>query len=200
MKINERLDFQGMWFFQLKRAKTGELALMEIAPRLAGTMGMYRNLGVNFALMNIYEVQGHKVSAMPNTFDIEMDRSLFSRFKTNIYYKHVYIDFDDCVLIKNKINLAILTFLFQCINEGIRIHLITRHAGDIDDKLSKFRIDGLFDSVIHLKNEEKKSQYIKHEKSIFIDDSFSERSEVLSSLNIPVFAPDAIESLINGTY
>jgi len=31
-------------------------------------MGMKRNLGVNFVLMNIYELEGYNVSAMPNKF------------------------------------------------------------------------------------------------------------------------------------
>ena len=52
MKIIVVLELRGMWFFQLKRAADGDLALMEIAPRLAGGMGMYRNLGVNLALMS----------------------------------------------------------------------------------------------------------------------------------------------------
>ena len=200
LKINERLHFRGMWFFQLKRTKEGELALMEIAPRLAGTMGMYRNLGVNFALMTLYEIEGCNVAATPNRFDIEMDRALYPRFKTNIAYQHVYIDFDDCLLFREKINVSIVAFLYQCVNEGVRIHLITRHAGNVDEKLQNFRMNGLFDSVIHIKNGEKKSRHITHENSIFIDDSFVERYDVFSTLNIPVFAPDAIESLIKGSF
>ena len=163
---------------------------------MAGTMGMYRNLGVNFALMNIYELEGHNVTAMPNTIDIEMDRALCSRFRLSIEYKHVYVDFDDCLLIDEKINTYLISFLYQCINEGIHLTLLTRHVENLECSLAKYKIDGLFDSVIQLRDNEKKSQYIKHDKSIFIDDSFSERAEVRSACKIPVFAPDAIESLL----
>lgn len=196
MKINKRLRLQGMWFFQLKETKGGDLALLEIAPRMAGTMGMYRNLGVNFALINLYELEGYKVTAMPNTFDIEMDRALCSRFKLNISYKHVYVDFDDCLLINQKINTHLISFLYQCINEGIKINLLTRHAEEIHNSLSKYRMISLFDSIIPLQNGERKSHYIQHEESIFIDDSFRERAEVKSICKIPVFATDAIESLL----
>ncbi|EIC29692.1 MULTISPECIES: ATP-grasp domain-containing protein [Methylomicrobium] len=195
-KINARLPFAGMWFFQVKRSKAGALALMEIAPRLAGTMGMHRNLGVNFALMNIYELEGYRVSALPNPFGIEMDRALHSRFKLDIRFDHVYVDFDDCLLIDGKINTCLIGFLFQCLNEGVQVHLLTRHARHIHETLAKHRIERLFDSVVHLRNGEKKSSFIKHKAAIFIDDSFSERAEVSSSCKIPVFAPDAVESLL----
>ncbi|NOS88675.1 MAG: ATP-grasp domain-containing protein [Methylococcaceae bacterium] len=194
--INKHLNMRGMWFFQVKETKDGDLALMEIAPRMAGTMGMYRNLGVNFALMNIYELEGYKIKAMPNAFNIEMDRALCSRFKLNISYKVAYVDFDDCLLIDQKINTYLISFLYQCINEGVQINLLTRHAEEIHSSLAKYRMEGLFDSVIHLRNGERKSQYIQHEESIFIDDSFSERAEVQSICKIPVFAPDAVESLL----
>ncbi|MDD3437692.1 MAG: ATP-grasp domain-containing protein, partial [Candidatus Gastranaerophilales bacterium] len=46
-KINSMLKLQGVWFFQLKENKNGELCLLEIAPRVAGTMGLSRAYGVN---------------------------------------------------------------------------------------------------------------------------------------------------------
>jgi hypothetical protein len=146
--------------------------------------------------MNIYELEGYGVSALPNTFDIEMDRALHSRFKLGIKFDHVYVDFDDCLLIDGKINTCLIGFLFQCLNEGVQVHLLTRHARQIRETLAKHRIERLFDSVIHLRNGERKSSFIKHEGAIFIDDSFSERAEVSSSCKIPVFAPDAVESLL----
>ena len=39
----------------MKRASDGELVLLEIAPRVSGSMGLYRNLGVNFALLGAYD-------------------------------------------------------------------------------------------------------------------------------------------------
>ncbi|MDR3569106.1 MAG: ATP-grasp domain-containing protein [Syntrophobacteraceae bacterium] len=196
-KINAKLHFTGMWFFQVKENAGGELALMEIAPRLAGTMGMYRNLGINFSLMSIYDAEGLDLHPLVNVFDIEMDRALGGKFKLGIDYTDVYMDFDDCLILDEQINTQAICFLFQCLNKGVRIHLITRHAQDVEETLRKFRLDRMFDSVVTIAGGEKKSAYITGAKAIFIDDSFSERFDVSTSLGIPVFAPDSIESLLD---
>lgn len=195
--INQTLNFSGMWFFQVKQNAKDQLALMEIAPRLAGTMGMYRNLGINFSLISLYDAEGFDIQPLVNSFDIEMDRALGGKFKINIEYADVYIDFDDCLLLNNRINTQAVAFLYQCVNNGIRIHLITRHAKDIDNSLRKYRLAKLFDSVIKLNNGEKKSKYVRGLRAIFIDDSFSERLDVYNTSRIPVFGPDSIESLLD---
>ena len=52
-KINSILIFKGAWFFQVKERRTKELVLMEIAPRIAGSMALYRAVGINFPLLTI---------------------------------------------------------------------------------------------------------------------------------------------------
>ena len=44
-----------------------------------------------------------------------------------------------------------------------------------------------------------KSKYVSNKSSIFIDDSFAERRNILTKCNIPVFDLDMIESLIDWT-
>lgn len=194
--INRSLAFRGMWFFQVKENKDGHLVLMEIAPRIAGAMGLYRNLGINFALMSIYDAEGYDVSVVQNDYHIIFDRALESRFKLDLEYEHVYLDYDDCLVINGAINLQMITFLFQCVNKGIGITLLTRHDKDIVASLRKKRIYKIFDEVIHIDRTQKKSDYIKHRDSIFIDDSFAERIEVKKTKGISVFSPDMIESLL----
>lgn len=195
-RINQELSFRGMWFFQVKENADGDLALMEIAPRLAGTMGMYRNLGMNFSLMSLYDAEGFDLRPLVNSFGIEMDRALTGKFKLGIDYTDVYIDFDDCLVLENRVNTQAIGYLYQCLNKGIRIHLITRCEQDIEIRLRELRLDGIFNSVVHLSKGEKKSTHITGAKAIFIDDSFMERMDVSTSLGIPVFAPDSIESLL----
>ena len=196
--INQKLMLRGGWFFQLKTSRQGELALLEIAPRLAGTMGMYRNLGINFALMSIYEREGYTVKALKNTYALEMDRALGSKVHLDIHFKHVYVDLDDSLIIKQQVNTQLIAFLYQCLNENIRLILLTRHAGDLTARLHQYRLASLFDEVIHIQQGQKKSAYIQAQDAIFIDDSFAERSEVQASCNIPVFALDAVESLLKA--
>jgi hypothetical protein len=194
--INQTLELRGMWFFQIKGDRHGQLALMEIAPRIAGAMGLYRNLGINFPLMSLYDMEGYDVGVIQNDYPIVFDRALESCFKVELHFEHVSVDYDDCLLINGKLNLQMVTFLYQCLTRGIGISLLTRHAGDLNTELLQYRISALFDSVITIENMTPKSAFIKHTKAIFIDDSFSERWEVQRKIGIPVFAPDAVEGLV----
>jgi hypothetical protein len=65
--------------------------------------------------------------------------------------------------------------------------------------LEKFYINiNLFDEIIKVGIKDKKSDYIKTgTKSIFIDDSYTERLDVLNINKIHVFTCDMIECLFD---
>ncbi|MEF3692466.1 MAG: ATP-grasp domain-containing protein [Candidatus Moraniibacteriota bacterium] len=203
-KINKELAFRGAWFFQLKKNADGKYVLLEIAPRIAGSMALYRNLGVNFPLLSVFDALDKEVMISDNKYDIIMDRALFNRFQIKLDYKRVYIDLDDTIIFENKANPLVLFYLYQCLNNDVKISLLSRHkartGNDIGDVLKNFRIGEIFDEIIDVKDGESKDIYIKDKKSIFIDDSFSERNTVKEKLNIPVFEVSSIESLINWKY
>ena len=197
-KINSAIKFRGMWFFQLKKNKNGDFTLLEIAPRIAGTMGMYRGLGINFIQLALYDAMEYDVNVIKNDFNIEIDRALFARFKHNIQYDTVYMDFDDTILFGDNINTDAMKFLYQAKNENKKVILITKHIYDIKETLAKYCIsESLFDEIIHLRKEDEKSNYIKHKNAIFIDDSFAERKKIIENCKIPVFGIDAIETLFD---
>lgn len=194
--INKNLTFNGVWFFQLKQNNKNQLVLLEIAPRVAGTMALCRMQGVNLPLLSLYNKMGLNVEIFKNKFQIEIDRSLCSKYKTNIKYKNVYIDLDDTLIIKNKINTSVIKYIYQCKNEGKKIYLITKHKYNLKKTLKKYMIpDIIFNKIIHLKMNENKYSFIQN-NSIFIDDSFSERQEVYKQIKIPVFSLDTIEILL----
>lgn len=195
-RINAALLFRGTWFFQVKRDRDGVLRLMEVAPRIAGAMGLHRCMGVNFPLLHVYEHEGYDVRPLVQTFDAEMDRALAARYRLGISYDDVYLDLDDCLVLDGRVDTRLAAFVHQCIGDGVRVHLVTRHAKDVDESLRAHRLAGLFDSVVHLRNGERKSAHVRPGRSIFIDDSFAERAEVSAALGIPVFAPDAVEALL----
>ena len=87
-------------------------------------------------------------------------------------------------------------FLYQCRNRGVRLHLLSRHAGDPDETLHRFALERLFHTVVRVPDQACKSDYIQSRSAIFIDDSFGERKRVQERLGIPTFATDALESLI----
>jgi len=195
-KVNSKISFSGAWFIQLKENSRGRLALLEIAARLGGSSSLNRNLGVNFALLSVFNTFGLDVDVFTNDYMIELDRALDNKYKLSIVYDTVYCDFDDCLIFGNKVNTQLLCFLYQCINEDKKLVLVTKHENDIHETLSKMRLSSVFDKIIHLKPGERKYRYMQGEKSIFIDDSHVERKEAFANLGIPVFAPDNIECLL----
>ncbi|KZX11414.1 ATP-grasp domain-containing protein [Methanobrevibacter oralis] len=198
-KINSKLSFDGAWFFQLKKDKNNQYKLLEIAPRIAGTMALHRNTGINFPLLTLYSHLGIDVNVMTNDNKLTIDRALMNRFKYEINYNRVYLDFDDTVFVKGKVNTFLMMFLYQCVNEDKEIILITKHVKNIKETLKELKIDiNLFNDIISLTKDDEKYKFIDSSvASIFIDDSFSERFSISDKLNIPVFDLDAIESLIN---
>mgnify|MGYP002628748717 FL=1 len=196
--ILERIPFCGAWFFQLKRDAQGKLKLLEVAARVGGSMAASRVCGGNLALMSLYDLQGIDVNTVTTSDEVTLERYLGNRFKRHLNYDHVYLDFDDTVTHKGKVNLQVLQYLYYCHNLGKGVTLITRHQFDLDKTLSDLRLSRqMFSDVIHILDGSAKSQHIRPENAIFIDDSFVERLDVHTQCSIPVFSVDAVESLID---
>lgn len=197
-KINQELTFRGAWFFQLKERKSGELVLMEIAPRIAGTMALVRAKGVNLPLLSLFDAFDYDVDVFENSYGIIIDRALGNRYKHDFKYSHVYLDFDDLVIFEGKINTMVMAFVFQCMNSGVKVHLLTRHKQNLEESLKKYKLTNIFDDYVWIKEGEPKHQYINKTDAIFIDDSFAERKAVADKLGIPVFDAHMIECLMEG--
>ena len=201
-QIQTRIPFRGAWFFQIKHAADGRLKLLEIAPRIGGSMGLTRNLGANLAMLTIWDLMDRDVEVLPQVDDRILDRYLGNRYLNVPAFSRVYIDYDDTVTCHGQINSAVMAFLYNCRNRNIPIVLLTRHAGDIQAELGRRGIaQALFESVIHITDGRPKSAAIPHpETAIFIDDSFAERRDVRANLGMAVFAPDAVESLVDWRF
>lgn len=198
-RISKVLNLRGAWFFQVKRAKKGEFALLEVAPRIAGAMAAHRVIGINFPLLSIFEEERIPISVNPNAGIVELDRALNNRYRHSVKYSTLYIDLDDTLIVNDQVNAQAVMLIFQCINRGKKVVLLTRHRNDLNQTLAKYRLSGLFDEVIHLREGEKKSSQIKQTDSIFLDDSFTERMDVARLCKIPTFDCSMIELLVNGS-
>ena len=115
--INSQLIFNGAWFFQIKKNVAGQYRLMEISPRIPGTMGTSRNLGINYPMLTLFQIWGYHVDIIDNGLDITLDRAFINRYRTNLKYDRVYIDFDDTLYLGDNVNLQAVTFLYQCVNK-----------------------------------------------------------------------------------
>lgn len=190
-KINETLKFRGAWFYQVKEDSFGNLCLMEIASRIGGSSLLTSSIGVNLALLSVFDILDYDVEIQSNDYSVELDRALDAVYKTDLNFDTVYVDFDDCLILDDSlVNTELVSFLYKCINNKKSIILLSKHAGNLDEDLEHFRLHNIFDQIIHLKQDEDKCNFMTANRGIFIDDSFSERSHVHSIKGYPVFSPD----------
>lgn len=195
--INSKLQQKGAWFFQLKEDANGQLKLLEIASRIAGTSAIERNIGVNLPLLTLNVFSNIPVKdVVVNDYSIELDRALGNVYKLQLDYETVYVDYDDTVIVNGTINTKLIKFIYQCINKRKKIVLLSKHEGDLLAELKIYRIESIFDEVIHISRNDDKYRYITDVKSIFIDDSYGERKAVFEKKGINVFDIHMIEGLL----
>ncbi len=198
--INSKIQFRGVWFFQLKRNINGEYRLLECATRIAGTMCVQRAAGVNLALLTVFDALDYELDITPQVKSVVVDRALHNLFKLDIEYDEVYLDFDDTVIVHDRVNCTVLQFVYQCVERKIPVTLLTRHETDIYADLRAYRIaPELFDNIVCLPRSERKIDHIRPcEKALFIDDSFAERKAMQDHFGMKVLGVDAVEALIDA--
>lgn len=196
-RINSHMPQFGGWFFQIKENADGDYILLEVAARIAGTSGYSRCMGINLPLLTLYQFDGENIdSVIENNYHLEMDRALHNKYKINLTFDTVYIDFDDTLIVNDELNLQVIELIFKCFNDGKKVYLVTKHKGSLDELLDRYRIGGIFDGIIKLEMSQPKYEFISERNSIFIDDSFGERSAVAQWKGIPVFDTHMIECLL----
>ncbi len=197
--INQMMDFRGVWFFQLKKSLSGEYRLLECATRVAGTMCVERAAGVNLALLTVFDALGYDVDIPEQISHVVVDRALHNVFKVDIDYDEVYMDFDDTVIVHDRVNFTVLRFIYQCVEKKIPVILLTRHETDIITDLKARRIaPELFDEIICLPRSERKIDHVSpSKKALFIDDSFAERKSMQDAYGIWTLGVDAVEALLD---
>ena len=197
--INAKMEFCGVWFFQLKKNLRGEYRLLECATRVAGTMCVERAAGVNLALLTVFDALGYDVDLQTPIKHVVVDRALKNVFHIDIDYDEVYMDFDDTVIVHDRVNLTVLNFIYQCVEKKIPVKLLTRHETDIIKDLLHYKIlPELFDEIICLPRSERKIDHVSPTKNaLFVDDSYAERKSMHDRFGIWTLGVDAVEALID---
>ncbi|ERI90850.1 ATP-grasp domain protein [Clostridiales bacterium oral taxon 876 str. F0540] len=199
-EINSRFNLRGAWFFQVKEDEQGKLKFMEFSVRQSGTMAFYRQLGVNFAALALFDAMGYDVKIMFNDYKLTLDRSLKNSYKFDYDYDKLYIDYDDTLIVNGKINTTLMKVVYQSINANKKIVLLTKHPYVLEESFKKYRINkDIFDEIIVISPDRKKAEYIDKKRAVFIDNYFPERLSVKEICNIPVFDVDAVECLIDSS-
>ena len=196
--INSNLKIRFAWFFQVKRGNDGKLALLEIGLRPAGSSGLNRLRDVNLPLLSLFEMDGYPIQIKCNYIKGRIDRAFSTKAKIDLNFNQLFIDFDDCILINNKLNPKAIELIIHCRNEKKSVILISKHNGDLKYRLNKLKIEMLFDRVIHLKQNQSKKDYLLP-NSLFVDDSFSERKNAATVQKVITFGVESID-LINSNF
>jgi carbamoylphosphate synthase large subunit len=194
--ISETLSMNGLWFYQLKYGKDGNLKLLEIGPRVSGTMMLNRAKGINFVELALYQKLGFDVEVIVNDIDVSLARALVPKYKTDIEYAHLYVDFDDTLFLEERyINTDLIKLIFQAKNDGKKVYLITKNKkNNLTKALHQFGISHVFDDVLHIDDNDKKVNYMKP-NSLLVDDSFQERKEAIE-IGLYAFGNDNLNVLI----
>ena len=100
---------------------------------------------------------------------------MINGYRHDIDFTRVYVDLDDTLVVGGRVNWELVGFLYQCLNRGCRLVVISRSERVPADILARHRLLELFDEVIHVGPAGRKTDHMDPEGAIFIDDSYSER-------------------------
>lgn len=198
--ISERIPFRGYWFLQCKQNADGKYKLMEISTRFAGTFDLSKSLDVNLPLLALCDFSDMEVDFSLNKYKISLDKTYIDRYKLDYDYRRVYLDFDDTLVFgREKYNTEAMRFVYQCLNKGISVVLITKHAYDIHETMRKIRLsEGIFDEIIEVPLDRQKYEFMDNDiPSILIDNAYAERKLAKEKLGIPSFDVSNIDCLID---
>ena len=149
-KLNEKISFRGIWFFQIKKDANGKFKLLEISTRFPGSFSFTEALGVNLPYLVCKEFDNKSINKIiVNNLDIEMDQQFFSRFKINLKYDIVYIDIESCFNKKN-VNPLLMMFIYQSVNNHKKIIGILNDNKKKIIYTKKISLD-LFDEFMNMK-------------------------------------------------
>lgn len=194
--INSTLKPRGAWFFQLKRSRSGTLTLLEVAPRIAGSMAAHRMIGVNFPLLSILDLEGAPLQILTNHGAVKLDRALCNRYRSQIHFDILYLDFDDTLAHRDTIDERVMQLLCMCLNQGIHTSLITETPIESMRPILR-KISHLFDEVIQAHPYQSRGILLDKKASVYVDNNSRRRLEVSKSNGIPTFDVSMIE-LIYG--
>lgn len=196
--INEKLSIRGGWFFQVKRSKAGQLTLLEIGLRMAGSSGLNRIRGVNLPLLTLFDLEGLAVELIPVQEVVTIDRAFSIKTNLDFQFDQLYIDLDDCLILEGELNPEAIQLIVHCLNKQKKVILLTKHRGDLTNILERFRIRNIFDRIIHLEADEIKADFIES-RSLFVDDSYAERKLLQVRNDVLAFGVESIP-LINSSF
>lgn len=153
-----------------------------------------RSIGINIPLIIVQNLLKRKIKTFYflNANQISYDEQS-NKIKYKFSFDCLYFDLDETLIWKGIPNKNLIKLLILFHKEKFSIKLITRHKLSIYDTLNKIGLDeNFFDEIIKITAGQKKSSFIRG-NSVFIDNEFPERLDVLLNCSIPALDLDQID-------
>lgn len=197
--LNRRFAFRGSWFFQVKEDRQGRLKLLEISVRQIGEMALYRQLGVNFAALSVYDAMGQEIEILFNNLQLSLDLRYTNCYSFQEEYEMVCLDAEAFINGHGQVDPETMGFVYQAFDAGKKLVLILPEGETDAQWLGRYPIhQGLFYQICG-SSENKWISAIQGKSAIFISPNKERRKMVKQSRKIPVFDLDAMECLICPT-
>ena len=191
--LRAKFSLQGPWHAVV----AGPNALEVHSYAAPDLTALFSALGANWYSLLTFEAAGKPVSILPQNIGGTIIFAPNKRPRLRLEFRRLYLDLDDTLIVHGAINPHAMRLLKACNEQNVDVHLITRHAGDLPSTLKAYGIEeGLFSSIIWIKDKSPKSSHMTPDGAIFIDDSFQERLEVSCTRTSSVFPPEAASILM----
>ncbi len=134
--LHAALPMRGAWYFQAREDASGAPALLEAAPRVGGSMGLHRALGVNLPLLAARDALDQDVEILPRTGDARMDRALDCCHAPAFTPDRVILDADSALFLSDGTpNPWMVAFIVQCRNQGRQITALAARCPAMQKRL-----------------------------------------------------------------
>ena len=195
--INRKLEFKGSWFFQVKKNTRGEYKLLEIAPRIAGTTTVTRNLGVNLEMLTLFTLWDTDVTILKNDCRLVMNRGFDRCYRAALSYEKVYIEQSVLTDADGKPVPELMRFLYQALNQSKELILLV--PADTAEQPEACAVDPALFQQILPDNIETILQSIEGIGSGIVLCEAPELRNTLRVRDIPVFDLSMLELLLTHT-
>ena len=187
-QINEKISFRGPWFFQIKKDKNDKYKLLEIASRFAGAFGLTRCMDLNTPLLALRDFDEKDIDISFNDAPIEADKIFIGRYSIPLAYHRVILDGEETLFINNQVDTFFMMFMYQCVNKGKEIVLVSQNEEKTRNRLRLSKISDELVTVV------KKTAYVD---AVYISRDENHRKEVRSKYGLMCYHPSTVEALLD---
>ena len=142
--IHAAMPLRGAWYFQAREDASGTPALLEVAARVGGSMGLHRALGVNLPLLAARDALDQDVDIAPMAGEMRMDRALDCCYAPALTPDRVIIDADSALFLPDgNPNPWMVAYVVQCRNRACTVTAVANDPAAMRGQLEQYGLNAL---------------------------------------------------------